>query len=166
MVVKSGSRALQTDLGEALRVAWWSYAQRIDAELAAAGLPGREFPLNYLFALCGQPEPMTISEMGRQFAVSRQAASKITAELRRRGYVAVAASATDQREKVVEVTAKAVELVTARRRAAAALDREIGERLGRAGVAELQRGLETIAEVSVGKKRAEFGNLYRSPRMW
>jgi DNA-binding MarR family transcriptional regulator len=166
MVVESGLQTPQTDLGEALRVAWWSYAQRIDAELASIGLPGREFPMNYVFALSAQTGPMTISEMGRQFAISRQAASKITAELRRRGYVGVVASTTDQREKVVELTAKAVELVTARRRAAAAVDREIYEHLGHVGVAELQRGLETTSEVAVGKKRVDFGNVYRSPKLW
>lgn len=166
MVVKSDVEAPQTDFGEALRVAWWSYSQRIDAELAAIGLPGREFPLNYVFALYGQPGPMTISEMGRQFAISRQAASKITAELGRLGYVRVAASRTDQREKVVELTAKAVELVTARRSAAAALDGEICERLGSAGLAELQRAMEIVGEVSMGKKRLDFGNLYRSPKLW
>jgi DNA-binding MarR family transcriptional regulator len=46
--------------------------------------------------------------MGRQFDVSRQAASKIVAELRELGYVEAAASATDRREKVVKLTPKAV----------------------------------------------------------
>src|ERR1700759_2195027 len=108
MVVDKG-HSPQTDLGQALRMAWWSYVHRIDAEMESAGYPERRFAMNYVFALYAQPGPMTISEMGRQFDVSRQAASKIVAELRRDGYVRTAPSSTDQREKVIELTPKAVD---------------------------------------------------------
>ena len=94
---------------------------------------------------------MTISDIGRQFDVSRQAASKIVAELRERGYMQVTASTTDQREKVVELTPKAIEHVTARLRAAGELDRAIRERIGDAGLDELYKVLEAVGEVSRGK---------------
>jgi len=166
MVVNSGFRAPQTDLGQALRIAWWSYVHRVDAEMESAGYPERNFPMNYVFALYAQPGPMTISEMGRQFDISRQAASKIVAELRRRGYAQTTASATDQREKVVELTAKAIEHVTARLHAAAGLDRAIRERIGDAGLDELYRVLEAVGEVSRGKADFDPANLYRSPKLW
>lgn len=109
---------------------------------------------------------MTISQMGRQFDVSRQAASKIVAELRERGYVQVTASTTDQREKVVELTPKAIEHVTARLRAAAELDRAIRERIGDASLDELYKVLAAVGEVS--RRKAEFDtfNLYRAPKLW
>ena len=166
MVVRSGRRAPQTDLGQALRIAWWSYVHRLDKDMEAAGFAERRSAMNYVFALYAQPGPMTISEMGRQFDVSRQAASKIVAELSQRGYVQAVASTTDQREKVGELTAKAIEHVTARRRAAAALDRAIRERVGDAGLDKLFKALEAVGEVSRGKADFDPANLYRAPNLW
>ncbi len=166
MVVTSGYRPPQTDLGQALRIAWWSYVQRVDNEMESAGFPERSYPINYLFALYAQPGPMTISEMGRQFAITRQAASKIVGELRQRGYVQATVSSTDQREKVVELTPKAIELVTARLRAAGELDRDIRERIGDAALGELYQTLAEIGEVATGKGVFDPVDLYRSPRLW
>jgi DNA-binding MarR family transcriptional regulator len=166
MVVSSGNRSPQTDLGQALGIAWWSYVHRIDADMEAAGYPERRSAMNYVFALYAQPAPMTISEMGRQFDVSRQAASKIVAELAQRGYVRAAASTADQREKVVELTPKAIEHVTARLQAAAALDRAIRERVGDAGLEQLYKVLEAVGEVSRGEAEFEPANLYRAPNLW
>lgn len=166
MIDGSAARSPQTDLGQALRMAWWSYVHRLDAEMEAAGFPERRASMNYVFALYAQPGPITISEMGRQFDVSRQAASKIVSELRGRGYVQTAASATDQREKVVELTPMAIEHVTARLRAATALDQEIRERIGDAGLGELHKVLAKVGEVSRGRTNFDPADLYRSPKLW
>ncbi len=166
MVVASGYHPPQTDLGQALRIAWWSYVQRIDNKMESGGYPERSHPINYLFALYAQPEPMTISEMGRQFTITRQAASKIVSELRQRDYVRATVSKTDQREKVVELTPKAIELVTARLRAAGELDREIRERIGDAALDELYKTLGAVGEIAVGKGVFDPVDLYRSPRLW
>jgi len=166
MVVSSASRSPQTDLGQALRIAWWSYVHRIDTDMEAAGYPERRAAMNYVFALYAQPGPITISEMGRQFDVSRQAASKIVAELSQRGYVRAVASSTDQREKVVELTPKAIEHVTARLGAAAALDRAIRERVGGAGLDQLYQALEAVGEVARGKAEFDPANFYRAPNLW
>lgn len=166
MVVKSGFRAPQTDLGQALRIAWWSYVHRIDTDMESAGFPERRFAMNYVFALYAQPGPMTISEMGRQFDVSRQAASKIVAELRERGYVEATGSTTDQREKVVKLTPKAIEHVTARLQAAAGLDRAIRERIGDAGLGELYKVLEAVGDVARGSTDFDPANFYRASNLW
>lgn len=166
MIDESGYRSPQTPLGQALRVAWWSYVQRLDIEMAAAGFEQRRFSMNYVFALYALPGPMTISQMGRQFGVSRQAASKLVAELRDRGYVQTAVSIADQREKVVELTPKAIEYVATRRRAAAALDQTIHERIGAAGVDELYRVLDAVGEAARGEADFDPVNLYRAPDLW
>jgi DNA-binding MarR family transcriptional regulator len=166
MVVTSGYRPPQTDLGQALRIAWWSYVQRVDNEMESAGFPERSHPINYLFALYAQPGPVTISEMGRQFAITRQAASKIVGELRQREYVRATTSTTDHREKVVELTPKALELVTARLRAAGELDREIRERVGDDALDALYKSLGAIGEVAIGKGVFDPVDLYRSPKLW
>jgi DNA-binding MarR family transcriptional regulator len=166
MVVESAGRSPQTDLGQALRMAWWSYVHRIDTGLESAGYPERRFAMNYVFALYAQPAPMTISEMGRQFDVSRQAASKIVAELRADGYVRTTASSTDQREKVVELTHKAIEYVTARLRAAAEVDTAIRTRLGVDGFDKLREALQAVAEVAGETTELDPANNYRSPKLW
>jgi DNA-binding MarR family transcriptional regulator len=134
--------------------------------MEAAGFPERRFAMNYVFALYAQPGPMTISEMGRQFDVSRQAASKIVAELRERGYVELTASSRDQREKVVELTPKALEHVTARKRAAAQLDRTIRRRVGDEGLDALRKALEAVGDVARDKTEFDPADLYRSPQLW
>lgn len=147
-------------------MAWWSYVSRLDTEMKAAGAEMRRASMNYVFALYALPGPMTISQMGRQFDVSRQAASKLVAELRDRGYVQTEASTTDQREKVVNLTPKAIEYVTMRRRAAAALDQEIREQVGAEGLNELCRVLDAVGEAAWGKERFDPINLYRAPDLW
>ncbi|RUP01654.1 MAG: MarR family transcriptional regulator [Mycobacterium sp.] len=167
MVVDEQSpRSPQTELGQGMRMAWWSYVTRIDKDMEEAGFPERRFAMNYVFALYAQPGPMTISEMGRQFDVSRQAASKVVGELRRDGYVETEVSATDQREKVVVLTPKAIEYVTARRRAAADLDNAIAERIGDTGLAELERLLHAVGDVSTAGIDYDPSNVYRSPKLW
>ncbi|OSC35697.1 MarR family winged helix-turn-helix transcriptional regulator [Mycobacterium decipiens] len=166
MIDGPGFRSPQTDLGQALRIAWWSYLLRLDTEMESVGFPERRYAMNYVFALYAQPRPMTISEMGRQFDVSRQAASKIVAELRDRGYVHTAASTTDQREKVVELTPKAIDYVTARLSAAAELDREIRARIGDDGLGELYRALDAVGEVCRGTTEFDPANPYRAPKLW
>ncbi|GAB3018096.1 MarR family winged helix-turn-helix transcriptional regulator [Mycobacterium bourgelatii] len=166
MVVETGFKAFQTDLGQALRMAWWSYLHRIDAEMESAGYPERSYPINYVFALYAQPGPMTISEMSRQFTISRQAASKIVAALREREYVTVTASTTDQREKIVELTPKAIDHVTARLEAASALDRDVRARIGDEGLAELCRLLDQVCQAAIGEAGADPINRYRSPKLW
>ncbi|BBX72189.1 hypothetical protein MSHI_00950 [Mycobacterium shinjukuense] len=147
-------------------MAWWSYVRRVDMEMESAGFPERSYSMNYVFALYAQPGPITISEMGRLFAISRQAASKVIAELRDRGYVRATTSATDQREKVVELTEKAIEFVTARLRVAGEVDSAIRQRIGDAGLDELHRGLGLIREVATGTADFEPAKLYRSPKLW
>jgi DNA-binding MarR family transcriptional regulator len=166
MVVTPEFRAPQTDLGTALRMAWWSYVRRIDLEMESAGFPERSYSMNYVFALYSQPGPMTISEMGRLFAITRQAASKVVGELRDRGYVHATPSPTDQREKVVELTPKALEFITARLGVAAELDKAIRKRVGDAGVDELHRGLAAIGEVAMGTTEFDPVNVFRSPKLW
>ncbi|MHA7648272.1 MarR family winged helix-turn-helix transcriptional regulator [Mycobacterium sp. ML4] len=166
MIDQPGPRSPQTELGQALRMTWWSYVHRIDTEMETAGYAERRFAMNYVFALYAQPGPMTISEMGRQFDVSRQAASKLVGELCRDGYLETTPSTTDQREKVVLLTPKALEYVTARRRAATELDREIAGRIGDAGLAELQRMLRAVGDVARTGTDYDPANVYRSPKLW
>ncbi|MCV7196447.1 transcriptional regulator [Mycobacterium angelicum] len=166
MVATPKYRAPQTDLGTAMRVAWWSYVRRVDDEMEAAGFPDRSYSILYVFVLYAQPAPITISEIGRLFGISRQAASKVVAELRDRGYVQTTTSTTDQREKVVELTQKANDFMTARLRTAGALDRAIRKRIGDDGLEGLIKGLHAVTEVARGTTESEPGYIFRPPKLW
>lgn len=146
----------QTAFGRALRLAWWSYVYRLDVEMAAAGFEQRRFPLVYMFALYGEPDALTISQIGKRFSISRQAASKIVANLRNLGYVTVRPSSSDRREKVVELTPRAVDFVTARQRAASALDAEIRSKLGDSEIEHLYRMLAAVAKTSSSTSELEW----------
>lgn len=166
MVVTSVYRAPQTELGTALRLAWWSYVRRVDMEMESQGYPERIVSMNYVFALYAQPEPITISEIGRLFAITRQAASKIVADLRSRGYVEATQSAADQREKVVELTPRAIDFITARLKAAAVVDKDIRKRIGDSQFDQVLSALGEIGEIATGKGDFDPTNLYRSPKLW
>ncbi len=144
----AGARNPQTALGRALRIAWSSYMQRLDTHMQSEGFDKQRFAMLYMYAVYAEPDPMTISELGRRFAVSRQAASVNVGILRRDGYVTVGSSATDNREKVVRLTPRAVDYVTERLRAAAALDDQIRSGLGDTGLNQLLEALATVADIT------------------
>ena len=67
---------------------------------------------------------------------------------------------------MVELTPKAIEHVSARLQAAAALDRAIRERIGDVGLDQLHEVLEAVGEVSRGKAEFDPASFYRAPNLW
>lgn len=72
-----------------------STAGRLQARLAGAergplrglaGFAGRRFPEGRVLLMCADPGEVTISDIGRRLAITRQGASKVIAALRERGY--------------------------------------------------------------------------------
>ena len=143
-------RNTQTELGRALRMAWWNYMQRLNSDMRSDGFDKQRFAMLYMYAVYAEPDSMTISKLGRRFSVSRQAASVNVALLRRRGYLKVVSSPTDNREKLVRLTPRAVKYIEARLGAAAALDAKIRERIGDAEVERLMEMLADVADVAGG----------------
>lgn len=117
-------------LGAALRQAWVGYRRRLDAELAAAGFEDHAIPDGRVLRICSRPGEVTIADIGRQLGITRQGAGKIVAGLADRGYVTLAASATDRREKIVSVTPRAIEYRTAKRHARARIERDLRMQIG------------------------------------
>ena len=89
-------------LGGALRRAWVGYQRRLDEELAVAGFADRGVPDGRVLRICSRSTGVTVSDIGREIGITRQGASKLVNGLERRGYLALTASATDGREKVVQ----------------------------------------------------------------
>jgi DNA-binding MarR family transcriptional regulator len=132
-------------LGEALRRAWAGYRQSLDRELAAAGFGTDGSPDARVLRLCSQTAEVTISEIGRELGITRQAASKIVAGLRDRGYVSLSPSPSDGREKMVRLTARALDYLTARRAAEQRIEAQLRRELGAEALEALNRLLQALA---------------------
>jgi DNA-binding MarR family transcriptional regulator len=136
----------QEMLGVALRRAQAGYRRRVDEELAAVGFTGRRFPDSRVLLMCAEPGEITISDIGRQLEITRQGASKIVAGLRERGYLAVAPSPSDGREKILALTPRALEYLHAIRTAAEVIEANLRDELGGEGLAQFFRVLDLIAD--------------------
>lgn len=132
-------------LGGALRQAWVGYQRRLDQEMAAAGFVDRRLPDGRVLRICSRSAETTISQIGRELAVTRQAASKIVAGLRERNYVTLEASPTDGREKIVKLTARATDYLAAQRKAARHIERDLRAEVGAEGFDNLYRLLDALA---------------------
>lgn len=132
-------------LGAALRRALAGYRRQLDDDLAAAGFPDRRFPEGRVLGMCGGPDDITISEIGRRLDITRQGASKIVAGLRERGYVAVTPSPADGREKLVTLTPRSAEMLAVRVRSAERLEARLRAEIGPEGLSQLFCALDLIA---------------------
>ncbi len=131
-------------LGPGLRRAWVGYQRRLDEAMSAAGFDDRGFPDGRVLRMCAGPEATTVSQIGRELGITRQGASKSVASLHQRGYVTVSPSATNGREKVVTLTARAGEYLAAQRRAVRTIERQLRAELGPEAFVALQGLLERL----------------------
>lgn len=131
-------------LGASLRRAWIGYQVRLDEAMSTAGFDDRRFPDGRVLRMCSDPAGTTISQIGRQLGITRQGAGKIVAALRDRGYVEVGASTSSGREKTVTLTPRATAYLTAQRKAARRIERQLGAEIGHEGLASLHQLLDAL----------------------
>jgi DNA-binding MarR family transcriptional regulator len=134
-------------LGPVLRRAVAGYWQLIGAELTAAGFADRRFPEGRVLFMCRTPGQITISEIGRRLGITRQAAGKIVAGLKERGYLDVTPSPTDGRVKTLSLTPLAEQFLTALQHAGHVVESRLRTELGDEGFGQLVRGLDVLAEL-------------------
>jgi DNA-binding MarR family transcriptional regulator len=148
-------------LGGALRRAWVGYQRRLDEELAAAGFSDRSLPDGRVLRICAGGDTVTVSHIGRELAITRQGASKLVGGLERRGYLKVARSTSDGREKVVRLTPRAVAYLDAHRRAARTIERRVRAEMG----AEGYRALRSLLDALGGPAQPRMRDYVRESRM-
>jgi len=102
----------------------------LDEELAAGGFDDHGFPDGRVLRICSRPADVTISQIGRDLGITRQGAGKIVASLRDRRYVTIRSSPTDGREKIVSLTPRAHEYLSAHRKAARKIERQLRREFG------------------------------------
>lgn len=156
----SGSACLMPALGPQLARAAAGYRRRVEEKLAAAGFDDRRFPDGLILRLCRQDQNVTISQIGRELAMTRQGASKLVTGLSERGYVTVDRSPTDAREKIVRPTARARAFVDAAKAARRELDEELRAHLGEDAIG----ALHALIDVLAGPEPLNLGELWRDAR--
>jgi DNA-binding MarR family transcriptional regulator len=97
----------------------------------------RTLPDGRALRICARSSEPTISKIGRELGITRQGASKLIAGLRDRGYVTLRPSPADGREKLVELTPRAIDYLAAQRRAARNVERRLRAELGPDGFERL-----------------------------
>jgi DNA-binding MarR family transcriptional regulator len=80
--------------------------------------------------MCSDAGGTTIARIGRELGITRQGASKIVASLRDRRYVTVTPSATNGREKTVQLTSRATDYLAAHRETARRIEAGLRAELG------------------------------------
>jgi DNA-binding MarR family transcriptional regulator len=160
----SGARTAR--LGVALRQAWAGYRRQLDQELAAAGFGDRGFPDGRVLRLCTDAPDVTISQIGREFGITRQGASKIVASLRDRGYVTLSPSPTDGREKIVTPTRRAVEFLGAQREAARRIEARIRLELGTDALDGLYQLLDALGGGDQSQRADDLRASAGVPGLW
>jgi DNA-binding MarR family transcriptional regulator len=143
-------------LGPLLRRAWLGYQERIDEAVRLAGFD-RRYPDARVLRRCSHGDAMTISDLGRELGVTRQAAAKLVARLAEQGYVAATQSPTDRREKLITLTAQAEALLAAITTARRDVDEELRQTLGDGTVRSVQR----LARTLTPKDRSRQHELWR-----
>ena len=111
--------------------------------MAAAGFDDRGFPDGRILRSCRDSE-RTISQIGRELGVTRQAAGKAVGTLRDRGYVSIDPSSTSGREKVVSLTPRAEAYLAADGTAVRRIETDLRTQLGDDGFTELFRLLDAL----------------------
>lgn len=142
----------RVNLGRSLQRAWVGYQQRLDAAMSSAGFGDRRLPDGRVLRMC-RDAPTSISQIGRELGITRQGAHKIVASLRARRYVRVRTSPTNRSEKIVELTPRAREYLTARRKAARAIERRLRADVGDDAFAALAHLLDALGGEDLPRMR-------------
>ncbi|MFE1174201.1 MarR family winged helix-turn-helix transcriptional regulator [Streptomyces sp. NPDC058773] len=146
MVAEFDEESPPSPLGPQLLRSWLGYRRRIEQKLTAEGFTDERQPSGVILRLCVADDRMTISRIGRELQVSRQAASKQVSDLCERGYLSLERSPGDGREKFVRPTPEAHAFLQAFNRVRREVDAEIRGQLGSEAIGALSALFTLLAE--------------------
>lgn len=112
--------------------------------MAEAGFGERRFPDGRVLRICSGVAGTTVSAIGREIGVTRQGATKVVADLRDRGFVAVADSTTSKREKSVVLTPRGVDYLALQGVATRSIEDQLRDELGESAFSALSTLLDTL----------------------
>ena len=136
------------DLGIRLGLAYATFVDWLNAEMATAGFDDLGATYGYMFrALADGPD--TLSHLADGLRMTTQGAAKILGEMESRGYVRRTAHPTDARARLIELTDRGRLALETAHGLHGRYEHELADRIGPDAVAALRRALATIIE-SVG----------------
>lgn len=132
------------DFGVLLNVAFVSFKEALDADLAAAGFDDIGSSFGYVFRLLAQA-PCNLSELAAQLGMSAPGALKVVDDMVAKGYVSRSADADDRRVKRLELTDRGRAALGRARSFHAKYEQALVQRLGTRQVAAARKLLEAMA---------------------
>jgi DNA-binding MarR family transcriptional regulator len=132
----------------------------LDDEMARRGFSDRAFPNGRVLRFCRVAPDPTITQVGRELGVSRQRAAQVVGHLRDDGYVTVTPSPSSGKEKVVRITTKAEEYLTAHAASARKIERALERQLG----PERFEALWSLIDVLSGDEDLRMSDYLREKR--
>ncbi|SFI79336.1 DNA-binding transcriptional regulator, MarR family [Amycolatopsis regifaucium] len=141
--------------------AGWAMSGEIQRRLTADGIGGTRFNDGVVFqhVLAG---PLSISALAGRMGVTQQAASKVVAELERRGLLRRVPDPADARTRWLHLTETAERAVEGARKHRAALEKELTAEFGEERVADARELLARIVD-RYGEPEAIRGRRVRPP---
>jgi len=124
--------------------AFRAIVEELHDQLAAAGHPAAR-PIHGFALQAVGPDGVTVSELGRRLAVTKQAAAKTVANLEELGYVRRVAHPEDQRSVLIKRAALGNEMLALSAEIFGQIHAQIAEELGKAQLAELEARLAKIS---------------------
>ncbi len=138
------------DFGVLLNVAFVSFKEALDADLAAAGFDDIGSSFGYVFRLLAQA-PRNLSELASQLGMSAPGALKVVNDMVAKGYVARSADAEDRRVKRLELTGRGRAALGRARSFHEKYEEALVQRLGVRQVAAARKLLEAMAASHDGR---------------
>lgn len=136
-------RPAEADFGILLALAYRVYVDELHAALAARGFEDMRPSFGAIFRALYK-ESLTLTELAEQLGTSKQAATKIVAELVERGLVVQRAAEADRRRKDLTLSARGRALVRAAIEVAAKVEARLVREVGASAVAGLRVTLEHL----------------------
>lgn len=134
-----------TDLGVLLNLAFASFRQGLDADLAVRGFPDLGASYGYVFRrLAGGG--CSLSALARHLSMTAPGALKLVNEMIGRGYVERAEDPSDGRVKTLRLTARGRDALRQARDFHRRYERALSDRLGKDGVATARTVLQAIVD--------------------
>lgn len=132
------------DFGVLLNVAYATFKESLDADLAAAGFDDIGTSFGYVFRLLAQA-PCNLSELAVQLGMSSPGALKVVDDMVAKGYVSRSADAHDRRAKRLLLTARGRAALERARSFHDQYEQALVQRLGARQVTAARKLLEAMA---------------------
>jgi len=145
------SNASVLDFGVLLNIAFNSFKQALEEDLAEAGFDDIGLSFGYVFRLLSD-ESCSLSELARQLHMTSPGALKVVDDMVAKGYVLRTTDSTDKRVKRLGLTRRGRAALERAREFHARREQALADRLGSRRVAATREVLSALADAENGMR--------------